>query len=101
MTQQTSLLEPDEPPIVGDVADLIARYGFAAVLAEVRMHEPMHAVPSAPARSTDPETSELAGPRVADVSRFSERSRSGRLLRIFAANPRTDYGATANVVGAA
>lgn len=83
-----------------DVADLVHRYGYADVLAEVQMHAPLRAVPSAPARPSDPETSHGAGPRERDLSRFSERSRQAKLLRSFAVGPRTDHSATARVVGA-
>ena len=92
-------LEPEPEPIVGDVADLVHRYGYGAVMSELLLHAPLRVVPSAPARASDPETSEAAGPRSNDVSRFSERSRQGRLLRVFSAEPRTDYEATAAVVG--
>lgn len=100
MTQQTSLLDPDPPsPIALDVADLVHRYGYAPVASELQMHVPLRAVPSAPARDTDPDTSHEAGPRERDLSRFSDRSRQAKLLRAFVVGPRTDHSATARVIG--
>lgn len=99
MTQPSSLFEPEPDPIVGEVADIVARYGYGPVLAEVQMHAPLRVVPSAPARRGDPETSHLASKDEPDLSRFSERSRQAKLLRIFAADPRTDQGATILLVG--
>lgn len=32
--------QPDPRPIEADVADLVHRYGYAEVLAEVQMHAP-------------------------------------------------------------
>lgn len=84
-----------------DVADLIGRHGYAAVLAEVGLHRPGVEAPSAPARPTDPETSHAASKGERDVGRFSEGSRQGRLLRVFSAAPRTDAQATIRVVGSA
>lgn len=84
------------------MADLVARYGYAEVRAEVELHIPIAVVPSAPARNTDPETSHLAAKAERDVGRFSFKSRQARLLRAFAtAGPLTDQGATIRVVGAA
>lgn len=89
----------DTPEIVQDVAYIVQRYGYADVLAEVQMHAPLRVVPSAPARPGDPETSHAAAKDERDLSRFSEKSRQGRLLRVFGTGPRTDYEATTNVVG--
>lgn len=91
----------DNDALIGTVGELVARYGFAAVRAEVDMHRPPESHPSAPARSTDPETSHAAAKAERDVGRFSERSRQARLLRVFSAGPRTDAQATIRVVGAA
>ena len=89
----------DEDPIVADVADLIHRYGYGPVLAEVRMHEPVHAVPSAPARGTDPETSHAAAIADTNIARFSANSRSGKLLAAFHERQMTDHEATVQVIG--
>lgn len=81
------------------VADLIGRHGYAAVRAEVELHRPIAAVPSAPARNTDPETSHAASRNDPDVSRFSIRSRQSKLLHVFVGGNKTDHEATARVVG--
>jgi hypothetical protein len=81
-------------------AALVEQYGYETVLASVTRWAPARKVPSAPARVTDPETSHLAAKREPDVGRFSERSRSAKLLRAFSTQPLTDQQATVRVVGA-
>jgi hypothetical protein len=94
--------DPDDNPLVCGVAELVAHFGYGAVLAELEMHQPPRAVASAPARSTDPETSHGAAKREPDVGRFSFKSRQARLLQAFAARgPFTDQQATIHVVGSA
>jgi hypothetical protein len=88
-----------ENPLAAEVADLVARFGYRAVHIELDMHRPFRAVPSAPARNTDPLTSHEAGPRSADVSRFSSRSRQARLLHLFATYNLTDQEAALAVMG--
>lgn len=88
-------------PLAEAVAALVTQFGYPAVLYEVERHAwPPRAVPSAPARRSDPETSHLAAKREADVGRFSDRSRSAKLLRCFAHDDLTDQQATTRIVGA-
>lgn len=83
------------------IADLVNQYGYETVLASVTRWAPARKVPSAPARSTDPETSHYAAKQEQDVGRFSGRSRQARLLAVFATQPLTDQQATVRVIGAA
>jgi len=92
--------EPHEPTLEEEMARLVDTYGYQPVWEELRQYVPVRSVPSAPARATDPETSQLAGPRSDDVSRFSARSRSAKLLAVFGTQPLTDQGATVRVIGA-
>jgi hypothetical protein len=58
-------------------------------------------IPSAPARPTDPDTSHAAADRhyVADIRRFSARSRQAQLLAAVAARPMTAQEAAIKVLG--
>src|SRR5262245_43550048 len=87
-------------PLAEGVADLVARFGFGPVRAELEMHSPVRPVPSAPARATDPETSQEAGPRSLDVSRFSDHSRQAKLLRLLSTQHLTDQQAALRIMGA-
>jgi hypothetical protein len=99
---QPSLLDDDMPlDLAYGVELLIAQHGWGVVLAEVRRQTPSQIVPSAPARTFDPETSHNAGPRLHDVGKFSSKSRQARLLSVFATQPLTDQQATVRVVGTA
>lgn len=94
--------EPEEPPptLAELVETLVEEFGFDDVRREVARHSPVTSVPSAPARSTDPETSHAAAKAERDVSRFSARSRQARLLAVFAGGQFTDQQATVRVIGA-
>jgi hypothetical protein len=81
------------------ITHLIAVYGYDDVAVEVGRQRPTLTVASAPARSTDPETSHMAAKREQDVGRFSERSRQAKLLYAFSANDLTHQQAAARVVG--
>lgn len=74
-------------------------HGWETIERVVRFLQPSHVVPSAPARSTDPETSHRAGPRVQDVGRFSTKSRQSKLLALFNGRELTDQQATVMLVG--
>ena len=91
----------DNSDMIGTVGELVHRFGYAAVRAEVDLHRPPESHPSAPARSTDPETSHAAAKTERDVGRFSDRSRQAKLLRVFSVGPRSDHQATIRVVGSA
>ena len=54
-------------------------------------------VPSAPARSSDPETSHAASETEPDLRRFSDRSRQAHLLRLLAVEPLTAQGAAVRI----
>lgn len=97
MSYQPSLM----PTLPGELDRLVLQYGWQAVYSEVLRCQPgpVRPVPSAPARPTDPETSQMAGPRERDVRRFSDRSRQAKLLRSFAITNLTDQQATIRVVG--
>lgn len=58
-------------------------------------------VPSAPARTSDPDTAHQAADHVSslDVRRFSSRSREGKLLAAIADQPDTAIAATVRVFG--
>jgi len=68
-------------------------YGYDEVMDRQRYLSPTVRVASAPARSTDPETSHLAAKDEPDIGRFSVRSRKARLLRWFSSNDGTDQQA--------
>lgn len=80
------------------VSMLVIEYGWQAVQSEVSYHQPASYAASAPARLTDPETSHLAAKEEQDVGRFSERSRKGRLLELFATGDYTDQEAALHVL---
>jgi hypothetical protein len=90
---------PEGDPLVASVADLVQRYGYDAVRIELGYHQPLSVVASAPARVTDPETSHEAGPRSADLSRFSAHSRQAKLLMVIASQNLTDQQAALRVMG--
>lgn len=94
-----TLFDP-QPPLIDTLRELIQTYGYNEVRHELILLSPVQAVPSAPARSTDPTTSHEAGPRSHDVSRFGAKSRQAKLLAVFATQPLTDQQATVRVVGA-
>ncbi len=99
---QLTMLPGDLDHLDNTIADLVNDYGYHTVLASVTRWAPARKVPSAPARSTDPETSHLAAePGVPDVGRFSGKSRQARLLAVFNGQPLTDQQATVRVIGAA
>lgn len=94
------LMERDKV-IDTEVRHLIERYGFDAVrrvlmLRGIEMSGPVH---GAPARSTDPRTSQAKGSKMYDVRRFSRKSHSARLLAVFGRGPATDAEATTEVMG--
>lgn len=87
-------------PLHVAVADLVALHGWRAVNRAVAAQRPSpRSARSAPARSTDPETSHLAARHDPDVSRFSDRSRQAKLLMVFGGQPMTDQQAAIRVVG--
>jgi len=99
-----TLFDPPDPPdpdadLIRAMDALVDAWGFPAVVRVLMMLEPTEAVPSAPARWTDPETSHTAGPRVQDVGRFSSKSRQAKLLQAFSMHPLTDQQATVSIVG--
>lgn len=103
---QLSFDDPD--PIVLDdplrvaIEELIDTYGWTEVDRMVRMQRPSEIHASAPARSTDPETSHLAAKRDQDVGRFSSKSRQAKLLYAFSTVEHgglTDQQAAARIVG--
>lgn len=96
-----SLFDEGDPPeaLAHAIADVVARYGYQHVVYEVERHRPMNAVPSAPARRTDPETSHLASPRERDLSRFGSNSRQAKMLAAFHTSDLTAQQAAFRVVG--
>jgi len=103
MTTQPDLFQgviPLHPEALDEaVADLVERHGHAAVRYELDRHRPVNAVPAAPARHTDPETSHRAAKADRDVSRFSATSRQAKLLAVVGGRPSTDQEAAIRVVG--
>jgi hypothetical protein len=93
-------LEIVDPLRVG-VSELIETYGWYEVDLMVRMQTPTLVQASAPARSTDPETSHMAAKREQDVGRFSSKSRQAKLLYTVSAveDGLTDQQAAARIVG--
>jgi hypothetical protein len=81
------------------LCDLIGDYGWETVAHEVRYLTPARIAASAPARSTDPETSHMAAKRQIDVGRFSAKSRQAKLLELFNMRDMTDQQATIHLVG--
>ena len=79
---------------------LIRDHGYEAVDYQLRLLQPGRIIGSAPARSTDPETSHLAAKREQDVGRFGFDSRQAKLLYAFSASDLTAQQAATRVVGA-
>lgn len=102
MTAQASLFDGGVPDDLHDaLTQLITDHGYDAVWAAVRFLAPTYPTPSAPARWSDPETSQRASKREADVGRFSSTSRQAKLLYLFSARgPMTDQQATIALLGA-
>lgn len=100
MSQLSLIPQPD--PLHEAVAELTHLYGWTEVERMVRMQAPTQIHASAPARSTDPETSHMAAKRDQDVGRFSSKSRQSKLLYVFSTAPAglTDQQATIRLVGA-
>jgi hypothetical protein len=94
-----SLFDDPEEVIGGHLGALIKHYGYDVVFRELRRLAPTFAVPSAPARPGDPETSHLASKQEIDVGRFSSKSRQAKLLQIFSMRDLTDQQATVALVG--
>lgn len=78
--------------------DLIHDYGYDAVALEVRRLTPTTVAASAPARHSDPDTSQMAAKQERDVGRFSIGSRQARLLIEIAERPGTDQQVTSRVI---
>lgn len=97
---QASLFDDVPEPLYNALVVLVQDHGYDAVVAAVRFLAPTQAVGSAPARWSDPETSQRAAKRDADVGRFSTNSRQAKLLYVVSARESTDQEATARVVGA-
>jgi hypothetical protein len=83
----------------GRIELLIEDYGYEALRTEIGYFAPGRSVGSAPARSTDPETSHFAAKRSIDVGRFSAKSRQAKLLDLFQMRDLTDQQATIHLVG--
>lgn len=96
---QASLFDGVPEPLYSALVVLVQDHGYDAVVAAVRFLAPTQAVGSAPARWSDPETSQRAAKREQDVGRFSTRSRQAKLLYVVSARDSTDQEATARVVG--
>ena len=91
--------DPVPDPLDTALGDLVDEHGYTAVRLALGKLIPTHPVPSAPARSTDPETSHRAAKREQDVGRFSAKSRQAKLLQLFYGNELTDQQATIRLVG--
>lgn len=92
--------DPLRPPSLYErLDDLVAEFGYEAVVVELRRFTPAIEAASAPARWGDPETSHAAAKRDQDVSRFSAKSRQAKLLQLFLLRDLTDQGATISLVG--
>jgi len=78
---------------------LVKDYGHDTVVTELGYFAPARIVPSAPARTTDPETSHHAAKQERDVGRFSAKSRQAKLLTLFEMRDMTDQQATIHLVG--
>lgn len=96
---QASLFPINDPHDTLQV--LIHDHGYTRVMDELRLLMPTVIAASPPARWTDPDTSHRAGPRSADVGRFSSKSRSAKLLAVLGTGNYTDQEATIRVVGRA
>ena len=88
-----------EETCAGDIEMFVDRCGYDYVLSCVLRHAPSEVVGSAPARWSDPETSQAAAKAMPDVGRFSKRSRQAMLLSNFMHHPMTDQEATIRVLG--
>ena len=101
----TDSLPFDDPPVLSlddlqlRLKALVVDYGYDTVTTELCYFAPARAVPSAPARTTDPQTSHHAAKHEQDVGRFSDKSRQAKLLALFAMRDLTDQQATIHLVG--
>lgn len=96
-TVQPSLFQGDD--LLLRIEAILNDYDYEAVAQGLRYFAPPVIAPSAPARSTDPETSHAAAKREQDVGRFSNKSRQAKLLELFALRDMTDQQATIHLVG--
>ena len=91
----------DSPRDLDDaLCALIDDFGYDKVAERLRFYCPTVGVPSAPARSTDPETSHLAAEHEPDVGRFGIQSRQAKLLYLMSTGDFTDQQAAIRIVGA-
>ena len=89
----------DDPDFTECAIDAITRLGYDEVCRIVRSLAPTLEAGSAPARWTDPETSQAAAKREPDVGRFTARAMKAKLLAVYAGDDYTDQQATARVIG--
>jgi hypothetical protein len=94
----TTLFDPPDHLEVA-LKTIVDVHGYDEVARIVRSLAPSHPVGSAPARSTDPETSHRASRHDPDVGRFSSKSRQAKLLELFSMRDLTDQQATIALVG--